>query len=106
MKKNIFLIIILLIFTIGLTAHITTRYTQEAKTYEDCILKNLKGINNSSVIEEIKDACGQKFNVSKNDENFDTDKLKKDLDSFLDIFKYFKNEVEKNFKNNNEENPI
>ena len=102
MKKNIFLIIILLIFIIGLTVHITTRYTQEAKTYEDCILKNLKGINNFSVIEEIKDACGQKFNVSKNDESLDKDKLKKDLDSFLDLFKYFKNKVEKIFKNENE----
>ena len=101
-KKNIFLIIILLIFIIGLTVHITTRYTQEAKTYEDCILKNLKGINNFSVIEEIKDACGQKFNVSKNDESLDKEKLKKDLDIFLDLFKYFKNKVEKIFKNENE----
>lgn len=86
-------IILALIVTSTLTLLFSYFYFNTEKSYEDCVIKNIKQINNSEIIREIKDVCKKKYKYD--DTKIDKEKLNSQMKDIIDLFYNFKEQFEK-----------
>lgn len=56
----------MVIITSAITLLVSYLYFSNEKTYEDCVIKNIKNIQNEDVIKEIKDMCKKNTTMKKN----------------------------------------
>jgi len=88
---NVIKITLAIIITSALTFLFSYFYFSNEKTYEDCVIKNIKNIQNQEVIKEIKDTCKKKY---KYEEKLDKDKLNSQMKDIIDLFNNFKEQFE------------
>jgi len=93
---NVFKITLAIIITSALTFLFSYFYLSNEKTYEDCVIKNIKKINNPEVIREIKDMCKKKYNYD--DTKIDKEKLNSQMKDLIDLFYNFKEQFESTIK--------
>lgn len=84
-----------IIITSALTLLFSYFYFGTEKSYEDCVIKNIKNIQNQDVIKEIKDMCKKKYNYQ---EKIDKDKLNSQMKDIIDLFYNFKEQFESKIK--------
>jgi len=87
--------ILVVIITSAITLLVAYLYFSNEKTYEDCVIKNIKKVQNQEVIKEIKDMCKKKH---KYEEKLDKDKLNSQMKDIIDLFYNFKEQFEKRIK--------
>ena len=63
-------------------------FKQQSLTFEDCVISNIKNLNNTSVIDEIKSMCKKKFNIQ--DEVLNNENVKKKINELFDLFEDMK----------------
>ena len=63
-------------------------FKQQSLTFEDCVISNIKNLNNTSVISEIKSMCKKRFNIQ--DEVLNNENVKKKMNELLDLFEDMK----------------
>lgn len=63
-------------------------FKQQSLTFEDCVISNIKNLNNTSVIDEIKSMCKKKFNIQ--DEVLNNENVKKKMNELFDLFEDMK----------------
>ena len=68
-------------------------FKQQSLTFEDCVISNIKNLNNTSVISEIKSLCKKKFNIQ--DEVLNNENVKKKVNELFDLFDEMKKRIEK-----------
>ena len=68
-------------------------FKQQSLTFEDCVISNIKNLNNTSVISEIKSMCKKKFNIQ--DEVLNNENVKKKVNELFDLFDEMKKRIEK-----------
>ena len=69
-------------------------FKQQSLTFEDCVISNIKNLNNTSVISEIKSMCKKKFNIK--DEVLNNENVKKKVNELFDFFDEMKKRIDKN----------
>ena len=69
-------------------------FKQQSLTFEDCVISNIKNLNNTSVISEIKSMCKKKYDIKDTIQSLDKDKVKNQLNEVLDLFKEFQKQIE------------
>ena len=69
-------------------------FKQQSLTFEDCVISNIKNLNNTSVISEIKSMCKKKFNIQ--DEVLNNENVKKKVNELFDLFDEMKKRIDKN----------
>jgi len=69
-------------------------FKQQNLTFEDCVVSNVKNLNNTSVISEIKAMCKKKFNIK--DEVLNNEDVKKKMNELFDLFEDMKKRMDKN----------
>ena len=67
-------------------------FKQQSLTFEDCVISNIKNLNNTSVIDEIKSMCKKKFNIQ--DEVLNNENVKKKMNELLDLFEDMKKRLD------------
>ena len=78
-----------------ITAFASQQYfKQQSLTFEDCVISNIKNLNNTSVISEIKSMCKKKFNIQ--DEVLNNENVKKKVNELFDLFDEMKKRIDKN----------
>ena len=87
--------ITLSIIALVLTFLFSYFYFLNEKTYEDCVIKNIKKVQNQDVIKEIKDMCKRKHNY---EEKIDKEKLNSQMKDIIDLFHNFKEQFENKIK--------
>ncbi len=65
-------------------------FKQQSLTFEDCVISNIKNLNNTSVIDEIKSMCKKKFNIQ--DEVLNNENVKQKMNELFDLFEDMKKE--------------
>ena len=68
-------------------------FKQQSLTFEDCVISNIKNLNNTSVIREIKSMCKKKFNIQ--DEVLNNENVKKKVNELFDLFDEMKKRIDK-----------
>ena len=68
-------------------------FKQQSLTFEDCVISNIKNLNNTSVINEIKSMCKKKFNIQ--DEVLNNENVKKKVNELFDLFDEMKKRIDK-----------
>ena len=63
-------------------------FKQQSLTFEDCVISNIKNLNNTSVIDEIKSMCKKKFNIQ--DEVLNNENVKQKINELFDLFEDMK----------------
>jgi hypothetical protein len=63
-------------------------FKQQILTFEDCVISNIKNLNNTSVIDEIKSMCKKKFNIQ--DEVLNNENVKQKMNELFDLFEDMK----------------
>ncbi len=89
---NVFKITLAIIITSTLTFLFSYFYFSKEKTYEDCVIKNIRKVQNQEVIKEIKDMCKKRHNY---EEKIDKEKLNSQMRDIIDLFYNFKEQFEK-----------
>ena len=92
---NVIKITLAIIVTSALTFLFFCFYFLKDKTYEDCVIKNIKNIQNQDVIKEIKEMCKKRHNY---EEKIDKEKLNSQMKDIIDLFYNFKEQFEKKIK--------
>ena len=64
------------------------------KTYEDCVINNVKEAQDESAVNVIKSMCKKKYNIEDTIQSLDKDKVKNQLNEVLDLFKEFQQQIE------------
>ena len=67
-------------------------FKQQSLTFEDCVISNIKNLNNTSVISEIKSMCKKKFNIK--DEVLNNENVKKKVNELFDLFDEMKKRID------------
>jgi hypothetical protein len=67
-------------------------FKQQSLTFEDCVINNIKTIDNTSVISEIKSMCKKKFNIK--DEVLNNEDVKKKMNELFDLFEDMKKRMD------------
>ena len=67
-------------------------FKQQSLTFEDCVINNIKTIDNTSVISEIKSMCKKKFNTK--DEVLNNEDVKKKMNELFDLFEDMKKRMD------------
>ena len=67
-------------------------FKQQSLTFEDCVISNIKNLNNTSVISEIKSMCKKRFNIQ--DEVLNNENVKKKMNELLDLFEDMKKRLD------------
>ena len=67
-------------------------FKQQSLTFEDCVISNIKNLNNTSVISEIKSMCKKKFNIQ--DEVLNNENVKKKMNELFDLFEDMKKRMD------------
>ena len=67
-------------------------FKQQSLTFEDCVISNIKNLNNTSVIDEIKSMCKKKFNIQ--DEVLNNENVKQKMNELLDLFEDMKKRLD------------
>ena len=67
-------------------------FKQQSLTFEDCVISNIKNLNNTSVISEIKSMCKKKFNIQ--DEVLNNENVKKKVNELFDLFDEMKKRID------------
>ena len=76
-----------------ITAFASQQYfKQQSLTFEDCVISNIKNLNNTSVISEIKSMCKKKFNIQ--DEVLNNENVKKKVNELFDLFDEMKKRID------------
>ena len=87
------------IIVIGITFYLTQKNVIPViGTYEDCVIHNVKDAKDESAVSVIKSMCKQKYNVKDSFQPIDKDKVKDQLNEFLDLFKEFQKQFEEKMK--------
>ena len=68
-------------------------FKQQSLTFEDCVISNIKNLNNTSVIDEIKSMCKKKFNIQ--DEVLNNENVKQKMNELFDLFEDMKKRIDK-----------
>ena len=68
-------------------------FKQQSLTFEDCVISNIKNLNNTSAISEIKSMCKKKFNIQ--DEVLNNENVKKKVNELFDLFDEMKKRIDK-----------
>ena len=68
-------------------------FKQQSLTFEDCVISNIKNLNNTSVIDEIKSMCKKKFNIQ--DEVLNNENVKQKMNELFDLFEDMKKRMDK-----------
>ena len=68
-------------------------FKQHSLTFEDCVISNIKNLNNTSVISEIKSMCKKKFNIQ--DEVLNNENVKQKMNELFDLFEDIKKRMDK-----------
>ena len=92
---NVIKIILAIIVTSALTFLFSYFYFSKEKTYEDCVIKNIRKVQNQEVIKEIKDMCKKRHNY---EEKIDKEKLNSQMRDIIDLFYNFKEQFENRIK--------
>jgi uncharacterized membrane protein YraQ (UPF0718 family) len=92
---NVIKIILAIIVTSALTFLFSYFYFSKEKTYEDCVIKNIRKVQNQEVIKEIKDMCKKRHNY---EEKIDKEKLNSQMKDIIDLFYNFKEQFESKIK--------
>ena len=92
---NVIKIILAIIVTSALTFLFSYFYFSKEKTYEDCVIKNIRKVQNQEVIKEIKDMCKKRHN---HEEKIDKEKLNSQMKDIIDLFYNFKEQFESKIK--------
>lgn len=87
--------ILVVVITSAIIFLVSYLYFSNEKTYEDCVIKNIKKVQNQEVIKEIKDICKKKH---KYEEKLDKDKLNSQMKDIIDLFYNFKEQFENKIK--------
>ena len=83
----------------GLTYYFTsTNIKNSEKTYEDCVINNVKEARDQSAVNVIKSMCKKKYDVEDTIQTLDKDKVKNQLNEVLDLFKEFQQQFEEKIK--------
>ena len=87
------------IIVAGLTYYFTsTNIKNSEKTYEDCVINNVKEAQDESAVNVIKSMCKKKYDIEDTTLTLDKDKVKNQLNEVLDLFKEFQKQVEEKMK--------
>ena len=79
----------------GLTYYFTsTNIKNSEKTYEDCVINNVKEAQDESAVNFIKSMCKKKYDIEDTIQTLDKDKVKNQLNEVLDLFKEFQQQIE------------
>jgi|SRR6056300_1115570 len=79
----------------GLTYYFTsTNIKNSEKTYEDCVINNVKEAQDESAVNVIKSMCKKKYDIEDTIQTLDKDKVKNQLNEVLDLFKDFQQQIE------------
>ena len=92
---NVIKITLAIIVTSALTFLFSYFYFLNEKTYEDCVIKNIRKVQNQEVIKEIKDMCKKRHNY---EEKIDKEKLNSQMKDIIDLFYNFKEQFESRIK--------
>ena len=92
---NVIKIALAIIITSALTFLFSYFYFSKEKTYEDCVIKNIRKVQNQEVIKEIKDMCKKRHNY---EEKIDKEKLNSQMKDIIDLFYNFKEQFESKIK--------
>jgi hypothetical protein len=92
---NVIKITLAIIVTSALTFLFSYFYFSKEKTYEECVITNIKNIQNQEVIKEIKDMCKKRHNY---EEKIDKEKLNSQMKDIIDLFYNFKEQFENRIK--------
>ena len=68
-------------------------FKQQSLTFEDCVISNIKNLNNTSAISKIKSMCKKKFNIQ--DEVLNNENVKKKVNELFDLFDEMKKRIDK-----------
>ena len=83
----------------GLTYYFTsTNIKNSEKTYEDCVINNVKEAQDESAVNVIKSMCKKKYDIDDTIQSLDKDKVKNQLNEVLDLFKEFQKQFEEKMK--------
>ena len=79
----------------GLTYYFTSMNIKNSeKTYEDCVINNVKEAQDQSAVNVIKSMCKKKYDIEDTIQTLDKDKVKNQLNEVLDLFKEFQEQIE------------
>ena len=79
----------------GLTYYFTsTNIKNSEKTYEDCVINNVKEAQDESAVNVIISMCKKKYDIEDTIQTLDKDKVKNQLNEVLDLFKEFQQQIE------------
>jgi hypothetical protein len=92
---NVIKITLAIIVTSALTFLFSYFYFSKEKTYEDCVIQNIRKVQNQEVIKEIKDMCKKRHNY---EEKIDKEKLNSQMKDIIDLFYNFKEQFESRIK--------
>ena len=67
-------------------------FKRQSLTFEDCVISNIKNLNNTSVIDEIKSMCKKKFNIQ--DEVLNNENVKQKMNELFDLFEDMKKRMD------------
>ena len=83
------------IIVAGLTYYFTAMNIKNSeKTYEDCVINNVKEAQDESAVNVIKSMCKKKYDIEDTIQTLDKDKVKNQLNEVLDLFKDFQKQIE------------
>ena len=83
------------IIVAGLTYYFTKMNIKNSeKTYEDCVINNVKEAQDESAVNVIKSMCKKKYDTEDTIQSLDKDKVKNQLNEVLDLFKDFQQQIE------------
>ena len=83
----------------GLTYYFTAMNIKNSeKTYEDCVINNVKEAQDESAVNVIKSMCKKKYDIEDTIQTLDKDKVKNQLNEVLDLFKDFQKQFEEKMK--------
>jgi len=83
------------VVVVGLTYYFTAMNIKNSeKTYEDCVINNVKEAQDESAVNVIKSMCKKKFDIEDTIQTLDKDKVKNQLNEVLDLFKDFQKQIE------------
>jgi hypothetical protein len=83
----------------GLTYYFTSMNIKNSeKSYEDCVINNVKEAQDESAVNVIKSMCKKKYDIQDTIQTLDKDKVKNQLNEVLDLFKEFQKQIEDKIK--------
>lgn len=67
-------------------------FKKQSLTFEDCVISNIKNLNNTNVISEVKSMCKKKYNIQ--DEVLNNENVKKKVNELFDLFADMKKKMD------------